>query len=90
MNTFGYKLKLYSKKLKSGRCQIKFVVSAEDKARWHGYMLADLGSTLREVVTQIEEEVRYIEAKDVYYHTHLYNLASPVKRREKSIVVFNN
>ncbi|MBL3658473.1 hypothetical protein [Fulvivirga sediminis] len=90
MNNSDYKLKLYSKKLKSGKCQIKFVVSSSNQSRWHGYMLAESGSTLKEVVSSIEEEMRYIDAKDAYYHSHLYNLAEPLKRNRDSILIFNS
>lgn len=84
-----YKLKLYSKKLKSGRCQIKFYISSSSQPHLYGYMLADAGSTLREVVSTIEDEVRFIERRDRYYHSHLYNLAKRRERKEP-ILIFNN
>lgn len=84
-----YKLKLYSKKLKSGKCQIKFVISSTSQPGLYGYMLAESGSTLREVVSAIEDEMRYIEQRDSYYHAHLYNLASKHQRKEP-ILIFNN
>lgn len=84
-----YKLKLYSKKLKSGKCQIKFVISTSSEKGMYGYILAESGSTLREVVSTIEHEVRFIEQGDSYYHSHLYNLANKPKRRDP-ILIFNN
>lgn len=84
-----YKLKLYSKRLKSGRCQIKFFVTSSSQPRLYGYMLAESGSTLREVVSTIEHEVRFIEEGDSYYHSHLYNLAAKHKRKDP-ILIFNN
>ena len=84
-----YKLKLYSKRLKSGKCQIKFEISSSTLPGMYGYLLAESGSTLREVVNTIEHEVRYIDKGGSYYHAHLYNLASKHQRRDP-ILIFNN
>lgn len=85
----GYKLKLYSKKLRSGKCQIKFIISSSSQRGLYGYMLVESGSTLREVVSTIEHEIRYIEQRDSYYHSHLYNLANKPRRKDL-ILIFNN
>lgn len=85
----GYKLKLYSKKLKSGKCQIKFIVSSESAKRLYGYILVESGSTLKEVVATIEDEMRFIDQRDSYYHSHLYNLANKPRRKDP-ILIFNN
>ncbi len=69
----GYKLKLTSKRLKSGKCQIKFTIS-QDADRCYGYMLADSGSTLRQVVETIELKVRELDNPEWMYHRHLYSL----------------
>lgn len=75
MTGSGYKLKLTSKRLKSGRCQIKFTVSNKDDERTcYGYVLADAGSTLRQVVEQIEERIRCMDNPEWYHHGHLYDL----------------
>lgn len=84
----NYKLKLYSKRLKSGKCQIKFVVSSPDTSGVYGYLLVESGSTLKEVVNTIEDEMRFIERGDSYYHAHLYNLAT--KKKKESLLIFNN
>lgn len=73
MDDAGYKLKLTSKRLKSGRCQIKFTISREEDA-CYGYLLAESGSTLRQVVRTIEKHVHDLENPEWMYHKHLYSL----------------
>lgn len=85
----GYKLKLCSKKLRSGKCQIKFFVtppSPEKEESFYGYMLAESGSTLREVVRQIEDEVKMIGQKECIYNHHLFNLGR--KNQPRSPIYF--
>ena len=82
-----YKLKLKSKRLGSGKCQIKFFVSSEERQHYYGYLLTEAGTTLKEVVDKIEKRLRSEEAGD-RFHQHLYNLAKkPVV--EEQILVFN-
>lgn len=84
-----YKLKLLSKRLSSGRCQIKFVVSSDACERMYGYLLAESGSTLKDVVTRIEEKVRQRVDGDKGYHRHLYNLAERNVKND-NILIFDN
>ncbi|MEJ2005891.1 MAG: hypothetical protein P8X57_13250 [Cyclobacteriaceae bacterium] len=75
MGHSGYKLKLTSKRLKSGRCQIKFIISNKSREQeCYGYLLADSGSTLRQVVERIEQRIRNLENPELFFHEHLYNL----------------
>jgi hypothetical protein len=82
MQEEGYKIKLTSKRLQSGNCQIKFIVSDRySQKSCYGYLLAKSGSTLRQVIELIEERVRNIDNKELLYHGHLYNLQKfkPIK-----------
>jgi hypothetical protein len=83
-----YKLSLLSKRLRSGKCQIKFVVSNETREEMYGYMLTESRTTLKEVVKKIEEQVKIIVKGDGYYHSHLYNLAE--KQNEAELLIFKN
>jgi len=75
MDQPGYKLKLTSKRLKSGRCQIKFTISDREEGQaCYGYMLVESGSTLRQVVEVIEARVKNLENPEFFFHGHLYNL----------------
>ena len=83
-----YKLSLLSKRLSSGKCQIKFVVTNNTKEELYGYMLTESRATLREVVSNIEEEVKSLSYGDNYYHSHLYNLAE--KGPKEHLLIFKN
>ena len=86
MNDF--KISLVSKRLRSGKCQIKFEISNADNDLMHGYLLSEAGDTLKNVVNRIEEQVRLSINGDRYYHSHLYNLHS--KQRESDILIFKH
>jgi hypothetical protein len=82
----GYKLKLTSKRLKSGRCQIKFTVSGKSRESCYGYLLADSGCTLRQVVELIEDRVRNLDNPEMFFHGHLYNLKERPPRSNNVIL----
>ena len=69
------KLKLSSKKLSSGRFQVRF--SAEGFGQpCYGYMLADPQSTVSAVVDKIRRHVFAMQARDTYFQRNLYSLHS--------------
>jgi hypothetical protein len=52
------KIKLTSKRLHSGKCQVRFQVAEEGTgASWYGYALAEPKETLKEVVKRIEGRI---------------------------------
>ncbi|MDX1630160.1 MAG: hypothetical protein R3345_15730 [Fulvivirga sp.] len=55
----------------------------------YGYLLADAGATLREVVGRIEHKIKSLDSADQYYHANLYNLASRHDDQDQ-IILFNN
>lgn len=68
-----YKLRLYSKKLESGKFQVKFYASKGKSSQdMYGYVLADAKDTLKGVVTTIKSRLHLMEEANEYYHTHLY------------------
>lgn len=68
------KLKLQSKKLQSGKVQVKFSASSSGRKNCYGYVLTDAESTLKEVVNWIQWKLELLENADQYYHEHLYSL----------------
>ena len=68
------KLKLQSKKLQSGKVQVKFSASSSGRKSCFGYVLTDAESTLKEVVNWIQWKLELLENADQYYHEHLYSL----------------
>jgi hypothetical protein len=73
VNVSAYKLKLCSKKLDSGKFQVKFYASkGTNDQDLYGYVLVDAKDTLRRVVTTIKSRLNLMEEANEYYHTHLY------------------
>lgn len=73
INLQQYKLKLFSKKLQSGKFQVKFYARKEARSRnLYGYVLVDAKDTLKEVVHTINSRLHLMEEANDYYHTHLY------------------
>lgn len=66
------KLKLQSKKLKSGKVQVKFSFAASGSNDCYGYVLTNAETTLKEVVKTIRLELSLLKSADQYYHQHLY------------------
>ncbi len=75
-NTFHfnnlYKLKLISKKLASGKCQVKFFATLDERRRLYGYTLVEASMTLKEVVHSITNKLKERQDADKFYHAHLY------------------
>ncbi len=69
-----YRLKLSSKKLKSGKCQVKFYASVERKKNLYGYVLADAGETLTDVITKITSRLDQVKKRDSFHHINLYSI----------------
>jgi len=75
INVPSYKLKLCSKKLESGKFQVKFFASKEERSQdLYGYVLVDAKDTLKRVVSTIKSRLYLMEEADEYYHTHLYTV----------------
>ncbi|MGF1639284.1 MAG: hypothetical protein ACFCUU_19560 [Cyclobacteriaceae bacterium] len=80
-------LKLQSKKLQSGKCQIKFYVRDADTKKMYGYALVEPEATLKDVVEEIYGELNGVGTPGAYYQKNLYNLAkSEVK--PKNMLIF--
>jgi hypothetical protein len=71
-----HKIRIYSKKLPSGKCQVKFYLTTKKGNPYYGYMLVESGKTVRHVIETILHKLKDIDQPDRYYHKHLYNLGS--------------
>ena len=68
-----FKIKLHSKKLESGKFQVKFYATRSTEGQdLYGYVLVDPGDTLKRVVTNIKSRLSLMEEANEYYHTHLF------------------
>ena len=73
-----YQLKITSKKLKSGRFQVKFYATIKKRKELYGYLLVEPGESLREVVVKIRERLAVLEHSIEHRHFHLYNIGYTV------------
>ena len=81
------KLKLQSKKLKSGKVQVKFTFATAGPDNCYGYVLTNAETTLKEVVKTIHLELSLLKNADQYYHQHLYDINKP-KLGEPHLMLF--
>ena len=68
------KLKIYSKKLSSGKSQVKFFLTSKKGKAYYGYMLVESGKTIRYVMETILHKLKDIADPERYYHQHLYHI----------------
>jgi hypothetical protein len=76
------KIKLHSKKLPSGRYQIRFTTSGPD-GDWYGYVLAEPRTPLHEVFMKISRHVEAASAPDRYFQQNLFSLRSREARANR-------
>lgn len=87
-NILGYKLKIDSKKLNSGKYQVRFQTQIDKGREKYGYILANEGSTLKEVVEQIRNELQKMTRSDLYFHAHLYSLGKA--KQPSNVFIFEH
>ena len=86
-NLSPYRLKLCSKKLESGKFQVKFYVSKDSEAQdMYGYVLVDAKDTLKRVVATIKNRLSLMEEANEYYHTHLYSVRKAKPPRSEFMI----
>ena len=69
-----YKLRITSRKLNSGKYQVKFSSALQKKKGIYGYMLVEAEETLKNVIQTIRQRIDRINISADYPHQHLYNL----------------
>ena len=82
------KLRITSKLLPSGKCQVKYSFQIEADRLLYGYLLEDKGTTLKDVVKKIEYRVKGISNPDHFFHEHLYKLESRTTQKQP-VLIFN-
>ncbi len=68
----NYNLKLSSKRLRSGKCQVKFFARIDTRKELYGYVLVDAEETLRDVVRSIKSRLDKVKYRDTIHHINLY------------------
>jgi hypothetical protein len=71
----GIQLSIESKKLRSGKCQIKFQTYGLLKEGYYGYLLTEDGKSLKEIIMEIKSRLRVIGDPGAYYQRNLFSIA---------------
>ena len=69
-----YKLKIASKKLSSGRYQVKFFATVKQEKELYGYLLVESDETLKSVIRKIRKRLHRLDTATEFHHFHLYNI----------------
>ncbi|MGK7396974.1 MAG: hypothetical protein ACNS62_20530 [Candidatus Cyclobacteriaceae bacterium M3_2C_046] len=72
-----FHLKLLSKKLQSGRCQVKFQATVSPSTKLYGYFLANPDDKLKDVVDAIHQKLTHLNQHTDPFHAHLFCLGKP-------------
>ncbi len=82
----GLQIKIESKKLKSGKCQVKFFTDGLLKDDFYGYALVEGDKTLTEVVREIKARLNNVGNINNYYHQNLYSIKRDRSRVENFVI----
>ncbi|MFY0624995.1 MAG: hypothetical protein JXR07_01790 [Reichenbachiella sp.] len=83
-----YNLRITSKKLKSGKCQVKFHASIEKKKKLYGYVLAESGETLKNVIEKIMIRLDKVRNRDNFHHINLYSIGGQ-RAMDSNMIMFD-
>lgn len=82
----GLQIKIESKKLKSGKCQIKFFTTGLLKEDFYGYTLVEGDRTLMEVIRAIKIRLSDVGNINNYYQKNLYSMKRNRSRVEDFVL----
>ncbi|WP_420578133.1 hypothetical protein [Ekhidna sp.] len=69
-----YKLRITSKKLSSGRYQVKFFATIRQSKQLYGYVLVEADETLRSVIHRIRKRLNELDRSIESRHLHLFSV----------------
>lgn len=69
-----YKLRISSKKLNSGRYQVKFFATVRQDKQLYGYVLVEADETLKSVISRIRKRLKLLDRDAEYAHLHLFHV----------------
>jgi len=82
----GLQIKIESKKLKSGKCQVKFFTDGLLGEDFYGYALVEGDKTLMEVIREIKARLSNVGNINNYYHQNLYSIKRDRQRVEDFVI----
>ncbi|SNS77548.1 hypothetical protein SAMN05421640_1188 [Ekhidna lutea] len=81
-----YKLRISSKKLSSGRYQVKFFATVKESKQLYGYVLVEADETLKSVISRIRKRLRELDLSVEFHHLHLFNVGQ--ERQPANLMIF--
>ncbi len=66
-----YKVRVSSKRLKSGKYQVKFEATLHSGKELYGYLLVSPSETLKKVIEKIKERLHLLDGGDAIYLNNL-------------------
>jgi hypothetical protein len=82
----GLQLKIESKKLKSGKHQVKFRTCGLLKEEFYGYALVEGDRTLTEIVREIKSKLFRIGKIDDFYQQNLFSIQRSLPVRQNLVI----
>ena len=82
----GLQMKIESKKLKSGKCQVKFFTSGLLAEDFYGYALVEGDKPLMEVVREIKAKLNEVGNINNYYQQNLFSIKRNIAPIEDFVI----
>lgn len=82
----GLQLKIECKKLKSGKCQVRFQTHGLLQEEFYGYTLVEGEKTLKDVVREIKARLVRIGKLDHYYQQNLFSINLGISRKDDFVI----
>jgi len=89
-NGDNYQLRIESKRLRSGKCQVKFYIANTTEQNLYGYTLVESSRTLKEVVVEIKHLLNKVGRYENYYQNNLFSISRTNSKFRDNFVLFKN
>ena len=83
----GMQLEIESKKLKSGKCQVKFYTKGLLAEDFYGYTLVEGEKPLKEVIREIKTKLSEVGSINNFYQQNLFSIRRNMMH-DKDFVIF--
>lgn len=84
-----YQIRLYSKKLASGKCQVKFYLNTQEGTKYYGYVLAEGKDTVSQVVARIHRCITDRNENHQSYYNSILLKQKPLNLSETMLLLEN-
>lgn len=83
-------LKIESKKLLSGKCQVKFYVNGVGLKSLYGYTLVEPDRTLKDVILELKDKLAGINGYENFCQGHLFSIRRSSRSFDGHFMIFKN